>query len=179
MKAFNSPFLEWSVDDIYTFFCKSIQPAGDEISGRWPAHTFVVLDERTVKDRTCLLCSDVPDYLEDDRVVLKQVRSVFKETMDESMCYETFAHCPSESGGGVLAIGGVLGKDDVNYMALSFMPRPLTSTEKRAAMSCGLVNDSVPEGRRFWDRYKEEDENEEKKEDKQDDSAEEKVGPRP
>ena len=150
------PFRDWSADDCYVFFQAHVRPLGGEISGAWPYHSFVVLDARTAQDgRTCLLCSDVPDYLERERVVLKRVRCDFRVPLLEAMCYETFVRCPSESGNGALAAGDVV-TPGADYMALSIMPPPMSGPDKRAVASFGLVNDSIPEGRRWWDRYRDE-----------------------
>jgi len=152
-RAFTTPFLSWTPDEIYQFFLLHIQSLGNEVAGPWTAHTFVVLDARTVVDRTCFLCSDVPDYMERERVVLKCVRSVFDLVLLEGMVYETFVRCPSESGAGVLATGEVM-RGDEDYMGLSIMPPPLSSEDKRSVVSWGMVNRTIPEGRRWWDRYK-------------------------
>ena len=49
MQSFDSPFLDWTPEKIYEFFLSSIQPlCGSLYSGLWPAHTFIILDERTV-----------------------------------------------------------------------------------------------------------------------------------
>ena len=119
-----------------------------------------MLDSRTASDgRTCYLCSDVPDYLERRRIVLKSVRSTFDQVLVEGMCYETFVRRPSESGAGALGAGDVMtGKEE--FMGLSFMP-PLafmSDEERRANVSNFITNDSIKEGRRFWDRYVEENE---------------------
>jgi len=152
--AFSTPFLNWTTDEVYQFFLLNIQPLGSEIRGDWTAHTFVILDARTAVDRTCFLCSDVPDYLERERVILKCVRSMFDQVLAHGMLYETFNECPSESGDGVLATGEVLkvGKAG-NGMHLSFMPRPFSAEDKRAVASWGIINSTVSKGRRWWDRY--------------------------
>ena len=109
-----NPFLGWTVDEVYHFFQTSISSPNNEVFGPWTAHTFVVLDQRTANDKsTCFLCSDVPDYLERDRVILKSVRSVFDQSLLEGMCYETFVRRPSESGAGALGAGATMtGKED-------------------------------------------------------------------
>ena len=131
-------------------------PLGGEVSGNWPAHTFIVLDGQTAQDRTtCLLCSDVPDFLERERVVLKAVRCAAREALLEAMCYETFVRCPSESGNGALGAGDVVTPENATaFMGLSIAPPALSSADKRAVASFGLVNHSIPEGRRWWDRYR-------------------------
>lgn len=165
-----SPFIGWTVDDCYQFFLLNISATGNEVSGPWTAHTFVVLDAQTAEDgRTCHLCSDVPDYLERHRTVLKSVRSTFKPVLVEGMCYETFVRRPSESGGGALGAGEVMTGNE-NFLGLSFMP-PLAfmePEERRANLSYGLTNDSIKPGRRFWDRYVEENERNDSEKDQND-----------
>jgi hypothetical protein len=87
-------------------------------------------------------------------VVLKCVRSAFDQVLPHGMLYETFNECPSESGDGALATGEVLkGGDEGNNMRMSFMPRPFSGEDKRAAASWGVINPSISKGRRWWDRY--------------------------
>lgn len=152
------------MEECYQFFTLNISDPNNEVAGPWTAHTFVVLDSRTAEDgKTCFLCSDVPDYHERHRVVLKSVRSVFKEVLIEGMCYETFVRRPSESGAGALGAGDVMTGDE-NYMGLSVMP-PLAYASmagRRAAISYGIDNSSIEEGRRFWERYFEENEREDR-----------------
>ncbi|MCJ1306160.1 hypothetical protein MMC08_008978, partial [Hypocenomyce scalaris] len=65
-QPFTTPFLDWSVSDIYTFFLSHVRPLGSELSGAWHAHTFLILDVRTPAHKTYLLCSDMLDFLEED-----------------------------------------------------------------------------------------------------------------
>ena len=149
MKPFESPYLGWTPSEIYDFYCAVIRPLGDEISGDWTAHTFVILDERTVSDKTCWLCCDAPDFLEEDKVVLKKVRSDFFKVLEEAMCYETFTRCPSESGDGRLLQTGEVLSEEVNkrgdregHMIFSLMPPAFSSGQRRAAISYGLTNEA-------------------------------------
>ncbi|MCJ1288529.1 hypothetical protein MMC34_000057 [Xylographa carneopallida] len=65
IQPFTSPFLNWPSAKVYRFFLSAIQPLSDELSGPWPAHTFLIFDACTVADQTCLLCSDAPDFMEE------------------------------------------------------------------------------------------------------------------
>ena len=70
---------------------------------------------------------------------------------------------PSESGAGVLATGETLVGNE-SFMGLSIMP-PLafgSIERRRAIVSYGMVNETIKEGRRFWDRYVEENEREDR-----------------
>ena len=93
--------------------------------------------------------------------MLKNVRSIFKAVLTEGMGYEAFTRQPSERGGGALGAGEVMtGEEDI--MCLSIRP-PLLFLgleERRAIVSFGLTNDTIKEGKRFWDRYVEENERE-------------------
>ena len=135
-----------------------VRPLTKELTGQWSFHTFIVLDATTASDRkTALLCSDVPDFLERERVVLKSVRIEFGASLLEAMCYETFVRCPSESGNGCLGAGEAVTKANMgNFMGTSIQPPPMNAADKREVASFGYVNEKIPEGRRYWDRYKDE-----------------------
>ena len=140
---------------ICEFFRAIVRPLVDELSGDWTVHTFVVLDERTVSDRTCWLCCDAPDFLEGDRVVLKKIRSDFLSVLPETMCFETSSKCPSESGNGrLMETGEVLCEktrrqaEEEGQMILSIMPRAFDSSQRRAVISYGLTNDTKGKARR-------------------------------
>ena len=156
--GFTSPFLDQSPDDIYAFFKSHIRPLTREITGPWTHHTFAILDARTATDRrTAFLCSDVPDFLERERVVLKRVRTEFAFALLEGMCYETYVRCPSETGRGALGAGDVLTAENLgSYLGTSIQPPPMTAKDKRDTISYGYVNEHIPEGRRWWDRYRDE-----------------------
>lgn len=96
-------------------------------------------------------------------MVLKSVRSVFKAVLIEGMCYETFVRRPSESGGGVLGAGEVMTGDE-EFMGVSFaMPLAFKRMEERRAdVSYGVENSTIAEGKRFWERYFEENEREDR-----------------
>lgn len=135
----------------------------NDVVGSWTAHSFIILDGQTASDgKTCVLCSDVPDFLERHRVVLKTLRSIFKPVLEEAMCYETFSHRPSESGMGALGANEVLLELDTypSYTVLSAQPPLAFSSpeERRQTISFGLVNNAMPPGRRFWERYVQENE---------------------
>ncbi|MCJ1304831.1 hypothetical protein MMC08_007644 [Hypocenomyce scalaris] len=81
-QPFTTPFLDWSVSDIYTFFLSHVRPLGSELSGAWPAHTFLILDVRTPADKTYLLCSDMLDFSK-KTMVLKNLGSELDLAMAE------------------------------------------------------------------------------------------------
>jgi hypothetical protein len=184
MSPVDSPFLNCSIDEIYEFFLDNVRPLGGEISGAWTAHTFIVLDERTVADKTCLICCDAPDFLEEERVVLKKIRSDFLMSLSETLCYETFTRCPSESGDGrLLETGEVLTQEAVDrgeregHAIMSVAPSPWSGRERRAAISFGVTNETGrkrEEKDEDGDEEKDEDEDEEKDEDEDEEKDEEK-----
>ena len=100
--------------------------------------------------------------------MLKSVRSTFEPVLVEGMCYETFVRRPSDSGAGALAAGKVMtGKED--FMSPSFMP-PLMfmdMEDRRAHVSYSLTNVTLKKGRRFWERYIEENEREDREREKE------------
>ena len=113
------------------------------MAGDWAVHTFVVLDDRTVKDKTCYLCCDAPDFLEEVKVMLKKLRSDFAPIAEDALCYETFTRCPSEAGARKLLETGQVLTKEVNEKGdqyLSIMPPCLNSTDRRNANSYGTTN---------------------------------------
>lgn len=119
----------------------------------------MVLDTQTAADhQTCCLCSDVPDFLERDRIVLKTVRSRFDPVLIEGMCYETFVRRPSESGGGVLGAGEVLtGKEEFSGLSFAIPMAVMAPDERRLHVSYVVTSSAIKEGR-FWERNVEENE---------------------
>lgn len=84
------------------------------------------------------------------------------------MCYETFVRQPSDSGGGALGAGEVLtGKEEFMGLSFTWPLATLGMDERRATVSYGLTNGTVREGRRFWDRYVEENVREDREREKE------------
>jgi hypothetical protein len=156
-EEFKSPFQDWTAEQVYEFFLSEIQPLGGELSGEWPAHCFIILDERTAEDgKTCFLCSDVPDYFEEDKVILKTVRAKFRPILEEIMLYETFLWTPSEAGNGALwREDGVFESSEQGpHLRISVMPPLLNSAARRQAISYGLFNENVPGAKERSEEYK-------------------------
>lgn len=148
-----SPFLNWSTQELYTFFRSHIVPiAGDNMTnGHWTWHTFAVLDSRaagtfniddpataeqeTPPDGTVLLCCDAPDFLEEDRVVVKEVRVNIEDMCFTTMCYETYVRCPSETGKQTAVVVGPSGFNPQN---------------RRALISYGGLTNDAPYVSRVW-----------------------------
>ncbi|KAI9732448.1 MAG: hypothetical protein M1834_001656 [Cirrosporium novae-zelandiae] len=99
MSGFNSPFVGWTVDDVYEFFKSSIRQPPNSTEGDWTAYTFIILDQQSITDKTLLLCCDAPDFGEaGEEVVLKTMRLPFTKGLGEWVGLELLNKTPSEIG---------------------------------------------------------------------------------
>lgn len=76
VKAFTSPFLGWTIQQVSDWFIANIRPIEDGYTG----FSFLVMDSQTVEDNTCLLVCNLFDKLETVRcdfdVAQSQINSI-------------------------------------------------------------------------------------------------------
>ncbi|MCJ1309909.1 hypothetical protein MMC25_003570 [Agyrium rufum] len=155
--SFDSPFLEWIIDQVYEFFHAIVSPSSGGRLGPWPNHTFIVCDERTIEDQTCWLCTDAPDYLEGEKVICKTIRCAFDMLIEEGSMYETLLRAPSDTGMGIALRAGVTltkeleeRSDKQGYTVLSLAYPCTSAAERRETISFDVKNECADRHLARW-----------------------------
>lgn len=138
-----TPFLNWSVEDIYAYWKRKLCAPGDGSNLIYSAFTFVVIDEQSVQEfategrgnsATVVLGSDAPDFEEgvDDPLVLKTARVELGGAAMDVVGLEMLTTSPSELGSAV---------------GLSIMPPPALAGSPNA-MRKAKINaiEGIPKG---------------------------------
>jgi hypothetical protein len=74
-----------------------VQPPMDKRSECWTLFAFLILDDKSAKDRKCILCCDVPDIGEkEDEVIVKSVKLPRAKAAINMVSFETLTLAPSE-----------------------------------------------------------------------------------
>jgi hypothetical protein len=92
-----TPFYDQSINEVYDFWLAHVRPPMDKTSGHWTSITFLILDNKSAKDRKCILCCDAPDIGEEgEEVIINSVRLPFAEAAVSMVSIEMLTVAPSE-----------------------------------------------------------------------------------